>query len=209
MSKSQNPMTGHMCGSMANFNTYVRYGENIISSKAFNKRNANTVSQIAQRASFKLITKAYHSFGGVPRTSFPCRNQAYTPLVAFVDANLTEAIVKTGAVPVIDYSKMLVSKGNLPLVEVPTAVVGTAGITLSYKSDHEIPDVSATDEVTAVAKLKSGALLVARQVRGTQELGLILLTYSGINANDVECCYLFVLNEDGSNASDSTYVVVG
>ncbi|MDD4968092.1 MAG: DUF6266 family protein [Paludibacter sp.] len=208
MSKSQNPMTGHMCGSMANFNTYVRYGENIISSKAFNRRDANTVSQIAQRASFKLITKAYHSFGGVPKTSFPCRVESLSPLAAFIAANLPEAIDKTGAVPVIDYSKMLVSSGNLPLVEVPTAVAGAAGITLSYKSDHIIPDVSATDEVTALAKLKTGGLLMARQVRGAQEMGSILLTYAGISADDVECCFLFVMNEDGSNASDSTYVVV-
>jgi hypothetical protein len=68
--------------------------------------------------------------------------------------------------------------------------------------------VLATDEVTAVAKLKTGELVVARQVRGSLEMGSILISYAGINANEVECCYLFVLNEEGSNASDSTYVVV-
>ena len=54
----------------------------------------------------------------------------------------------------------------------------------------------------------TGELVIARQPRGTQELGTILIAYAGINADDVECCFLFVLNEDGSNASDSTYVVV-
>jgi len=54
----------------------------------------------------------------------------------------------------------------------------------------------------------TGELVIARQPRGTQELGTILIAYAGINSDDVECCFLFVLNEDGSNASDSTYVVV-
>jgi hypothetical protein len=208
MSKSQNPMTGHMSGSMANFNTYTRNGENIISSKAFARTDAHSVSQIAQRASFKLIVDAYKAFGGIPKISFPERLATQTAFNAFIQANLPAAIDKTGPVPVIDYSKMLVAKGTLPEVSVQTAVAGAAGITLSYKTDLLIPDVLATDEVTAFAKLKTGELIVARQVRGTQELGTILIAYAGINADDVECCFLFVLNEEGSNASDSTYVVV-
>ena len=70
MSKSQNPWLGHMCGSMANVNTYVNHGQNVISSKAFNKKDAHTVSQIAHRASFKLMAKAYRSFGGLLRKNF-------------------------------------------------------------------------------------------------------------------------------------------
>ena len=124
MSRSQNPMTGHMNGSMANFNTYTRHGENIISSKAFDRKDAHTVSQIAQRASFKLIVNAYKSFGGIPKTSFPEKLATQTAFNAFVQANLPTAINKTGTVPVIDYSKLLASKGTLLKVEVPTAVAG-------------------------------------------------------------------------------------
>ena len=209
MSRSQNPMTGHMNGSMANFNTYTRHGENIISSKAFDRKDAHTVSQIAQRASFKLIVNAYKSFGGIPKTSFPEKLATQTAFNAFVQANLPTAINKTGTVPVIDYSKLLASKGTLLKVEVPTAVAGAAGITLSYQTDTDIPAVSATDQVVAFAKAKNGELKIARKVRGSQSSGTILIPFQGIASADVECCYLFVLNEDGSNASDSTYVVVG
>jgi len=62
--------------------------------------------------------------------------------------------------------------------------------------------------VVALVLLMTGKLVIARQPRGTQALGTILIAYAGINSDDVECCFLFVLNEDGSNASDSTYVVV-
>jgi len=208
MSKSQNPMTGHMSGSMANFNTYTRYGENIISSKAYERKDAKTVSQIAQRASFKLIVNAYKSFGGIPMLSFKDRQVNQTIFNAFVAANLPEAINKTRAVPVIDYSKLLVSKGTLLPVAAPSAEVSASGITLTYKTDALTPGVSTKDEVVALAKTKAGELIVARQVRGSEKTATILIPYPGIAANQVECCYLFVLNEDGSNASDSTYVVV-
>ena len=112
MSKSQNPLTGHMSGSMANFTTYTRYGENIISSRAFNRKDANSVSQIAQRASFKLISNAYLSLGGIPQLSFMDRRVNQSIYNAFVYANLPKAIDKTGATPVIDYSKLLVNSGS-------------------------------------------------------------------------------------------------
>jgi hypothetical protein len=208
MSKSQNPLTGHMSGSMANFTTYTRYGENIIRAKAFDRKDARTVSQIAQRASFKLIVNAYKSFGGIPMLSFKDRLESQSIFNAFVAANLPEAINKSGAVPVIDYSKLLVSRGTLLPVVVPTAEASASGITVTFKTDALTPGVSSTDEVVALAKTKTGELIVARQVRGSEKTATILIPYPGIAANMVECCFLFALNEDGSNASDSTYVAV-
>jgi len=208
MSQSQNPMTGHMSGSMANFATYTLKGENIIRSKAFQPKDAHSASQIAQRASFKLIVDAYNSFGGVTNTLFTDRLETQTPFNAFMAANLPGAINKTGAVPVIDYSKMVVSSGTLFHVTVTTAIAGASGITLNYKTDTLIPNVSGSDQVVAFAKTKNGELIIARQVRGTEALGNILIPATGINATDVECCFLFVLNKDGSNASVSTYVQV-
>jgi len=207
MSKSQNPMTGHMSGSMANFATYKRYGKNIIRSKAFEPKDANTVSQKAQRASFKLIVNAYESFGGITDTSFPKRAENQSPFNAFVAANLPEAIDKTGAAPVIVYRDLKVSAGTLPVVQT-TAVIDTDGITLSYESDLGNPRVSVTDQVIAFAQLKSGKLLIVRKVRGNFPTGTLLLTSDGIKASDVVCCYLFVQKADGSNASNSTYVAV-
>jgi len=83
-----------MSGSMANFATYIRFGQNVIRSKAFEVKDAHSVSQIAQRASFKLIKDAYESFGGITRNSFPDRPVANTALNAFMAANLPQAIDK-------------------------------------------------------------------------------------------------------------------
>jgi len=205
MSKSQNPMTGHMSGSMANFATYKRFGKNIIRSKAFEPKDANTVSQKAQRASFKLIVDAYESFGGITDTSFPKRAEDQSPFNAFVAANLPKAIDKTGATPVIDYSKLKLSNGTL-LKTIATASIDVTGITLDYKANVD-PRLTADDEIVAMAKLKSGELLLEKKVCG-KTAGSVLLPYEGITAGEVACCYLFVQKADGSNVSDSTHVPV-
>ncbi|MDD4971039.1 MAG: DUF6266 family protein [Paludibacter sp.] len=208
MSLAQNPLTGQMRQSMANFVTTVYRGQNVIRAKVFMPKDVNSIAQQKQRASFKLIVDAYEALGGMSDIGFPKRPVTYSPYNAFLVANLPGAVNKTGAVPVIDYTRLVVSNGSLPKVIVPTAVAGAAGITLSYKTALLTPKVSATDEVIAIALLKTGELAVAPQVRGTQEMGSILISYAGISADEVECCYLFAVKEDGSNVSDSTFVVV-
>jgi hypothetical protein len=208
MSLAQNPLTGQMRQSMANFVTTVYRGQNVIRAKVFMPKNVNSIAQQKQRASFKLIVDAYEALGGMSDIGFPKRPAIFSPFNAFMVANLPSAVNKTGVIPVIDYTKLVVSNGTMPKVIVQTAVAGAAGITLSYKTAILSPKVSATDEVVALALLKTGELVIARQVRGSQELGTILIAYAGINADEVECCYLFAVKEDGSNVSDSTFVVV-
>jgi hypothetical protein len=208
MSKSQNPMTGHMTGSMANFTTYVCHGQNVIASKAFNKKDAKTVLQIAQRACFKLMLKAYRSFGGLLRKNFPNKLVTESAYNVFMGINLPEAIDETSGVPVIDYSKLQVSQGSLPPVKVTNAVTGAAGITVSYKTNLGIADVSASDQIVAFGKTQEGELLIARQVRGTEALSTILIPYPGITAAEMVCLYVLVMSEDGTQVSDSVFVQV-
>jgi len=208
MSRSQNPMTGHMTGSMANFTTYVNHGQNVIASKAFNKKDANTVSQIAQRASFKLMAKAYRSFGGLLRKNFTDKVETESAYNVFMRINLPEAIDKSGISPVIDYSKLQVSQGGLPQPTVTTAVAGATGITVSYKTNLGIADISASDQVVAFGKTTEGELIIARQVRGSDPLSTVLIPYPNISAADVQCCYLVIMSEDGTQVSDSTFVQV-
>lgn len=206
MALSQNPMTGQMTGSMANFVTSSRNGQNEIRSKAFNPRNANTPAQQLQRACFKLVAEEYQSFGGATDEGFPERESGKSGYNLFVAANLPDAIDKSGAEPVIDYSKLSVANGSLPQVVVPGAAIVAGGISISYQTNVKVLKVNASDEVVVVAKTHIGELLLEKQVRGEAKTGTILVDYPGIKASDVKCCYLFVRNADGSKASKSTYV---
>jgi hypothetical protein len=206
MSKAQNPLTGQMSGSMANFVTTTWNGENVIRSKAFTIKDANTPAQQMQRASFKLISDEHQSWGGIATESFPERGTGQTAFNAFVALNLKGAVDKTGEVPVIDYSKLQVSGGTMVVPAVSEAKVTAAGISISYRSNVRIPGVNATDRMIAVAKTTEGELLMQEQQRGDVAIGTLVVDYPGIKATDIKCCYLYALNADGTKASASRYV---
>jgi len=208
MAKAQNPMTGQMSGSMANFVTTTRNGENVIRSKAFNPKDANSPAQQLQRACFKLIGDEYQSFGGLIDEGFAERPMGQTAYNQFMTANLPGAVDKSGAEPVIDYSRLLISSGSLPQVVVTEAAVTAVGISIGYLTNVKIPKVSVTDEVVVVAKTQMGELLLDRQPRGDAKAGTIVLDYPGIDAADVKCCYLFVRSVDGGKTSKSVWVEV-
>ncbi|MFZ4724526.1 MAG: DUF6266 family protein [Paludibacter sp.] len=206
MATSQNPLSGQMSGTVANFVTSTRNGQNEIRSKAFNPKDANTPAQQLQRACFKIVVEEYQSFGGITDEGFPEKGPNQTGYNLFVAANLPNAIDKSGAEPVINYSKLLVANGSLPQVVVSDAKIVTEGISISYQTNVKVLKINANDEVLVVAKTHIGELLLEKKVRGEEKTGTIVIDIPGVKASDIKCCYLFVRNVDGSKASRSNYI---
>ena len=206
MAQAQNPLTGQMSGTVANFVTSTRGSKNLVRSKAFNPRNANTEAQQLQRSCFTLVVEEYQSWGGATDLGFPENSDGQSAYNLFMAANLPGAIDKSGAEPVIVYSKLQVSNGSLPIVVISNVTINAAGISISYQTNVRIPKINATDEVVAIAKTNIGEILMDTKVRGAETTGTIVIDYPGILAADVKCCYLFVRSADGSKASRSVYI---
>jgi len=206
MSKSQNPLTGQMSGSMANFVTTTHGGQNVIRSKAFNPRDANSAAQQAQRQYFKMIVDEYKSWGGITDLGFCECVQGQSAYNLFMATNLSNAIDKSGPIPVIDYRKLLVANGSLPGVTVLPANISSDGIVINYQTNLKIPRVSDTDEMVAIAKTTQGELLLERKQRGSDEVGTIQILFPNLSVANLQCCYLFVRNMDGSKSSKSVSV---
>jgi hypothetical protein len=206
MAKAQNPLTGQMSGAVANFVTSTLNGENLIRSKAFNRKDANTPAQQLQRASFKLISDEHKAWGGITAESFPEGGTGQSGYNQFVAINLKEAIDKSNDSLVIDYSKLYLAKGTLLKPLVIKAEIVADGISITYKSQLRVSGVNADDQIIAAAKTQDDELLFEKQVRGDGASGVIVLDYPGILAADVKCCYLYVLNADGRKASASVFV---
>ena len=206
MAVAQNPMTGQMSGTVANFVTSTHGKQNVIRSKAFKPRNANTESQQKQRSSFKLVVEEYQSWGGITDLGFPEVEVGQSPYNLFMAANLPKAIDNSGLESVIDYTKLKVANGSLPVMIVTEASIVAEGISIGFKTNIIIPKINETDEVIAIAKTTAGEILINKKVRGAESVGTILIECPGILADDVKCCYLFVRSMDGSKASLSFYV---
>lgn len=206
MAVAQNPLTGQMSGTVANFVTSTRAKQNLVRSKAFKPRNANSELQQKHRGGFKLIVDENQSWGGVMELGFPEVPEGQTPYNVFMSANLPNAIDKSGVEPVIDYTKLTVANGSLPALVVADASIVANGISISYKTSLLIPKVNETDEVVAIVKTNSGEVLVETKVRSAEPVSTIVIPYPGIKVTDVKCCYLYVRSGDGSKASKSVYV---
>lgn len=208
MSKAQNPLTGQMSGSMANFVTTRSGKQNIIRSKAFQPRDANSEAQQMQRTGFKLIVDMYSTLSSIPEEGFTQRATDTSVYIAFMKANMPGAIDKSGDAVTIDFSNLTVSDGSLSKLVVSNASLNATGITLSYlpmlKNRVNTPE----DEIVALALLKSGELWIERQPRGEGEAGSILIPVTNIADNDIEAVYVFAKRADGSKVSKSTYVMI-
>ena len=205
----QNPVMGKMAKSFANVNTYVHKGQNVISAKAFNRKDKNTEAQQNQRTSFKLISDAWASLGGFGESGFPSRPEKLSAFNVFMSLNLPNAIDSTGDVSVIDYSLLQVSKGSLPGVDDVKVEINAAGITFTGDTLLDYPKALTTDVITVLLKKANGALKAVKQPRGESETFTAQIALSGITAADVEFVYVFVNSADGTKASNSVYVPIG
>jgi hypothetical protein len=205
----QNPVMGKMAKSFANVNTYVHKGQNVISAKAFNRKDKNTEAQQNQRTSFKLISDAWASLGGFGESGFPSRPEKLSAFNVFMSLNLPNAIDSTGDVSVIDYSLLQVSKGSLPGVDDVKVEINAAGITFTGDTLLDYPKAQTTDVITVLLKKANGALKAVKQPRGEGETFSAQIALPGITAADVEFVYVFVNSADGTKASNSVYVPIG
>ena len=206
MSKSQNPLTGHMRGSMANFTALRSRSKNIIRSKPFEPFDPKTEKQLEQRLKFKLLTDVYNSFGGITDTGFVENRKQLTAYNLFISTNYRLVYDKSSTNPVIDYSRLLVSKGSIPRIRVLESILTREGIIVRFETGLELPKASATDELTALTMLKNGEVHIATRERGVDATGTIVIEYSNLNPEDVECCYLFARSINGKLSSNSTYI---
>jgi len=208
MSIAQSPLLGPMRGSMANFTVYMLNDKVVVRSKAFKIKDAKTAKQLNVRARIALLAKMYQGFESIIRLGFPENSEKKSPQNMFVKVNFKTVFETIENVPVVRYPLLLLSKGSLPEVKVMDTVIEVDGIIIMYDTKEMTQDVTASDEIIACARLITGELLIAKQFIGNDDIGTIFLKSPALQAEDVDCCYVFVRSGDGKKSSDSVYVEV-
>lgn len=206
MAQSQNPLTGQMTGSMGNFVTSTLNGKNVVRAKTFNRRDANTEAQQKQRSGFKMIGELFPMLGSIPEEGFAQRASESSIYAAFMAANLSGAIDKSGDVAAVDYTKLKVADGSLSVPVVKSGTLTAQGISISYMASHKNQQNLPTDEMVALALLANGELWVERQPRGVAVESTILIPVEDVVLDDILGVYLFSKRADGSKVSKSAYV---
>ena len=208
MSTSQNPVTGRMRKKFGTAIFSTSGGKNIVRAKPLHPKDPKTEKQLVHRQKFRLLAHFYEHYAKIIDTGYLVLKKDMTVFNLFLQANFKLVFDKDSKEPVIDYSRLLVSKGVIPRVKVIESGVGAEGITIRYETSMGLPKVSAGDELTAFARLKNGDFLITRQSRGSDETGILVLKYTDQKVEDVEFCYLFARSADGKMSSNSTYVAL-
>ncbi|MBP6611394.1 MAG: hypothetical protein KA206_09950 [Paludibacter sp.] len=206
MAKSQNPMTGKMSGAMGNFVTSSLGSQNIVKAKAFGRRNVKTVAQQKQRDGFRMIGELFPLLGSIPFEGFIQSDSSNSVYAAFMTANLSSGIDKSGDVAAIDYASIKLTDGKLAPPTVKSATLSAAGITISYQSSLRNYLNLPTDELVALALTQAGELWIERQPRGSDAESTIVIPMEDVVAEDVLGVYVFAKRADGSKVTKTVYV---
>jgi len=208
MSIAQNPLLGPMTKSIASYTFYTLNGKNIVRSKAFMPKDPKTKKQLNVRARMASLGKQYRMLSPILGHGFPENSEGKSPQNMFVAANYSTAFEEIDEQPVLRYPLMLISKGSMPEVNVTDVALDAQGISIGYDVAALKPDMTATDEIITCAMLKSGALIIVKQILGFVTTGTVFLKFTDRQDVEVVCCYVFVRSGDGKRTSNSVYVEV-
>jgi hypothetical protein len=207
MSTSQNPILGAMRKSFGNVITTTYNGKNVIRTKPYKKYDPKSKKQLKHRAQFKILANLYKSFCGCADDGFVENRKGKTAYNLFIAANFSTAFEITGEAAVFQYSRLVVSKGSLPKLDVIERVLGEEGILISYETGLGLPKVSETDRIVGFATTTMNKNpLYQSQVRGSGETGSILIGYEDMSPENIVSCYLYSVSADGKRSSDSVYI---
>lgn len=208
MSIAQNPVTGKMAKSFANVNTYVHRGQNVISSKAFNRKDPNTAAQQAQRSGFRVVSAVGQLLGSFLDKGFPACPERLSPYNYFMKLNLPNALDTSGDTPVVDYSLLSIARGNLNVPNLKSATFDAAKLTVEVLTNSGLLNVNAEDLIYLLAGTQAGGLYAISAIRGEAESQVLVLNMPGVKAEEIAFSYVFATSPDGKKASNSMYVAL-
>ncbi|WP_243349583.1 hypothetical protein [Parabacteroides sp. FAFU027] len=208
MAISQNPLTGQMKKSMGNFSTYTLNKQNVVRSKAFNRKDANSEAQQVHRSGFKLLVNEFQSLATILEKGLLNRPEGVSVYNQFFALNLPRILDSTGDAVTLRFEDMTVSSGPVGKVRDTVATVIPEGLSVTFNTGLKNPNAFSTDVLYAFLKTKDGDVVLESQPRGSEQTGTILLDYPGIKKEDIAYCYLFLTNADGTKASDTVFVAV-
>jgi len=151
MIRGKNRIDCLLSGTLGDKVYFVRNGIQFTRSKPVHNLKPRTAAQLDQRARFTVILKFLQPLTIFLRVGFRNDKSTMSPFNAAMSYNFKNAL--TGAYPeyAIDYSKVLVSQGNLPGALYPAAVsVGGGKIEFTWDDNSAEIDAMANDKAVLV-----------------------------------------------------------
>ncbi|WP_251619831.1 DUF6266 family protein [Odoribacter lunatus] len=173
------------------------------------ENESSTPAQQRQRRIFTELMDWCGIFGEAAALGFPTRARVQTPENAFAQANAGVVTMDEEGEVVVDYSRIVCSKGTLVAPEV-TMTVGDEkeSLTFLHVADENGYHKYATDCLYAVILEKERKEVQVHELNERKDATPVtVMLKEGWDTENL-CVYVFYLRQDGKRASATRYVKI-
>jgi hypothetical protein len=207
MAKMNQGILGPAIGTIGPITVYDRDGEVIARTSRSRGKHKRTPDRTNQQQKIKIcapFTKAFSRKDFFKKT-FPHDGSKGTGYNRATKVIMNQAIVGTYPNTRLNYAKVLISQGKLPVAENATAVADESGnIHFTFTDNSDTGTASGNDKIIAVAYAEALQQAVFSLNAGLRKDGEAVLNASVFKGYEVET-WIGFLSNDETNASDSVW----
>jgi hypothetical protein len=205
MAKLINGINGPFSGKVGTVVGYVLRGEGIMRGLPKERTGPPSVAQLQQHAKFRLIQ---NFFSGL----VPLLNMTYSSVAVQMTGfnkafsyNVKNAIAGTYPDLKIDYSKVLVGKGDLQNVPSATLDNSTEGeLSFEWIYDRAVPNAYPTDQVFVAIYCGEKKMWISELNPAARKAGSCTINITNFKGKEVHT-YIGFISNDGKDATNSLY----
>ncbi len=179
-------------------------GINYLRSQPAKRKHFSTADQIDQQLKFSLVLNFIQTMTTLIQVTFKKYAVRMSEYNAAFSYNYRNAITGTSPDYSIDYSKALVSRGDLPNVTAPVATVTNNTVFYTWTDNSGSGSATATDKAILVAFCPNLNQALFSSKGGDRSAGAGNLDVSNFNGEAIETWIAFI-SEDRKETSNSIF----
>ena len=166
-----------------------------------------TTAQLNVQAKLAFVTGFLKPLKPLLNIGYKLFNRGQTPMNKATSYHLKNAVTGTNASNyAIDYSKVMISEGDLPVADHPEVNITVANrLDFSWVDDSELESTNDTDRLTVLAINPAKGNYTKKISAVPRSAEAYLLPLPGYSGDEVQV-YMFFVSTDGKQVSKSVYV---
>ena len=184
-------------------------GKAVMRGKSTAKRAKSSTFQLIQQAKFTLMVNFLQAIVDFLNISYKKAAIQMSGFNKAISANIQFAISGTYPDFTVDYPKVQLSKGSLPIVVAPTAVSTVAGkLTFSWPDNSDIAQGALSSDIVYVAAYNEDQKhWILKTAAAARNAGTLILDVTGYSGKPLQT-YIGLRSADGKKTSASVYTGV-
>ncbi|WP_316813548.1 DUF6266 family protein [Pedobacter heparinus] len=166
-----------------------------------------TASQLNVQAKMAFVQGFLKPLKPLLNIGYKQFNKGMTPMNAATSYHIKNAVTGTSALNyAIDYAKVMISEGNLPMAEQPEVAITIANkLNFSWIDDSDPDSTNDTDMVTVLAINPTKGNYTKKVGAAPRSAEAYVLDLPGYSGDEVQV-YISFVSADGKQVSDSLHV---